>query len=151
MSQMKPINVEIAEPIYIPTDQSGEGEPATTQVFPVQLSGAPSGARRRFVVCANFPVLNPMGRESVAARLRGGGAACDFIIREAEGEATVVADLGEDGAAAFEAAAAVAAVKASCGWDESNPIIVRINDTALSVVAQSDGGRWLTSVAEVGR
>jgi|SRR5215218_2204760 len=150
---MKPVKVNIADPIYLLTERSGDDEPAVTQVFPVLLSGAPSVSRRRFVVCAYFPLLDQARRESVTSQLRAGGAsaACDFIVHDVEGDATVITEVGEDGAAAYEAAAAVAVVKASCGWDESNPITVRVNDTALSVVAQYDDGQWAASVLEAGR
>jgi len=150
---MKPVKVNIADPIYLPTEWPGDGEPAVTQVFPVLLSGTQPVSRRRFVVCAHIPFLDQSRRESVASQLGAGGAgaACDFIVHDVEGEATVIAEVGEDGAAAYEAAATVAVVKASCGWDESNPIIVRVNDTALSVVAQYDNGQWAASVSEAGR
>jgi hypothetical protein len=149
---MKPVKVNIADPIYLPTERSGDGQPAFTQVFPVLLSGTPSVSRTRFIVCAYFPLLDQSRRESVMAQLRAGdaGAACDFIVHDVEGEATVIAQAGADGAA-HEAAAAMAVVKASCGWDESNPINVRVNDTVLSVVAQYDGGQWTASVSEAGR
>jgi hypothetical protein len=149
---MKPVKVKIADPIYLPTERSGDGEPAVTQVFPGLLSGAQSVSRRRFVVCAYFPFLDQSRRESVLSQLcaGGAGAACDFIVHDVEGEATVIAEVGEGGTAAYKAAAAVAVVKASCGWDESNPITVRVNDTALSVVAQSDDGEWTASVSEAG-
>jgi len=149
---MKSVKVNIADAIYLPTEQSGDGERPVIQVFPVRLSGAPSVSRRRFVVCAYFPLLDQSRRESVTSQLRAGGAgaACDFIVHDVEGEVTVIAEVGEDGAAAYDAAAAVAVVKASCGWDESNPITVRVNETALSVVAQSDDGQWTASVSEAG-
>jgi hypothetical protein len=149
---MKPVKVKIADPSYLPTERSGDGEPAVIQVFPVLLSSTQSLSRRRFVVCAYFPFLDQSRRESVMPQLRAGdaGAACDFIVHDAEGEATVIAEVSEDGVAAYDAAAAVAVVKASCGWDESNPITVRVNDTALSVVAQYDGCQWTASVSEAG-
>ena len=149
---MKPIEVEISEPIFISTCRSGDGEAATTQVFPVLLSGTSLVTREHFVICAYFPFLDESRRESVASQLRAGGsgAACDFIVHDAEGEATVVTDIGEDNASAFEAAAAVAVVKASCGWDESNPIIVRVNDTELSVAAQFAVGKWAVSISRAG-
>jgi hypothetical protein len=150
---MKPIKVNIADPIYLPTEESGDDESTVAQVFPVLLSGAPPVSRRRFVVCAHFPFLDQSRRESVISQLRAGGAsaACDFIVHDVEGEVTIITEVGEDGAAAYEAAAAVAVVKASCGWDESNPINVRVNDTALSVVARHDGDQWTANVLEAGR
>jgi hypothetical protein len=148
---MKSVKVKIADAIYLPTEQSGDGERAVIQVFPVLLSGTQSVSRKRFVVCAYFPFLDQSRRESVMSQLRaeGAGAACDFIVHNVEGEATVIAEVGED-RAAYDAAAAVAVVKASCGWDESNPITVRVNETALSVVAQSVSGQWTASVSEAG-
>ena len=149
---MKPFQVKIADPIYLPTERSDDGEPAVIQVFPVLLSGTQSGARRRYIVCAYSPSLDTSRRESVTSRLRAGGAGavCDFILNDVEGEAAVIAEVSGDVAAAYEAAAAVAVVKASCGWDESNPITVRVNETTLSVVAQYDGGQWTASVSGAG-
>jgi hypothetical protein len=149
---MKTVKVEIADPIYIPLEPSGDSEPVLTQVFPVILMGVPSVSRKRFAVCAYFPVLNQSQREAVMSQLRAGGAsaACDFIVHDVEGEATVIAEVGEEEDDTYDAAAAVAVVKASCGWDESNPITVRVNETALSVVAQSDDGQWTASVSEAG-
>jgi hypothetical protein len=148
---MKSFKVEIAEPIYVQAARPGGNESATAQAFPVHLSGMPSDALKHFVVCASSP-LNQGQRDSVAARLRlgGGSVACDFIIHDTEGEATVVTDTPEDEVSAFEVAAAVAVVKASCGWDESKLIIVWVNNNKVPVVAQFDGKEWIASCSTVG-
>lgn len=142
---MKSVRVEIAEPIYVPAGGPDSAESSATQVFPVLLPGDPSEVGKHFVVCAYNPPLNQEQKESVAAqlRLRGAGAACHFIVHDTEGEAVVVTDTAADGASAFEVAAAVAVVKASCGWDESNPIKVRVNDVEVLVSARFDGGQWI--------
>ena len=151
MFPMKPVKVQIGKVIYVPPDETGHKESAPVQVFPAQVSSHPTEARKHFVVCAYFSLLNQAERESVASCLRLGdaGAVCDFIIRDTEGSCTVVSEVNDE-ASACEVAAAVAVVKASCGWDESNPIMVRVNDIEASMVAQFDGSEWIVSFPNAG-
>ena len=149
---MRFVKVEIAEPIFVTGARPGGDESATAQVFPMLLSDGSSEVRKHFVVCAYFPPLNQAQRESIASqlRLRGVGVAFDFIIHNAEGDATVVSGIDNDKAWAFDAAAAAAVMKAKCGWDESNPIIVRVNNIDVLVVEQFNGSEWIASVPNAG-
>ena len=151
MFPAKPVKVHVSKAIYMPADEDGRNECASVQVFPTRVSSQSSEARQHFVVCAHSPLLNQSEVESIASRLRLGdaGAVCDFIIHDAEGCPIVFANVN-DLASAYESAAAVAVVKASCGWDESNPMMVRVNDTEVPVVAQFDGSEWIASLPDAG-
>jgi hypothetical protein len=45
----------------------------------------------------------------------------------------------------FTIAAAVAVVKSSWGWDETDPIHVSINDKEIRVCARYDGSAWIVT------
>jgi hypothetical protein len=151
MFPMKPVKVHIGKAVYVPAAEIGRDESASVQVFPAQVSSLFSEGRKHFVICAYSPLLNQEECESVASHLRLGDACavCDFIIYDTEGGSTVVADV-DDKASACEAAAAVAVVKASCGWDENNPIMVRVNEIEVLVVSQFEGNEWIASFPNAG-
>jgi hypothetical protein len=148
---MKPVKVQIDKDIYVLADALGLNESLSVQVFPVLVSSDFSVTRKHFVVCAYSTSLNQAELESVASRLQldSAGAVCDFIIHDTEGSCNVVANINDE-ASAYEVAAAVGIVKASCGWDESNPIMVCVNDMEMTVFAQFNGIGWVANFTNTG-
>ena len=64
-----------------------------------------------------------------------------LITRESEGSATVLSKA--QGHEQFPVAAAVAVYKASWGWDESLPIVVRVDEDEFEIYARFDGKAWI--------
>src|SRR6266496_3943556 len=64
------------------------------------------------------------------------------VDEEVEGFAVV---RSEDGSTlnAFDVAASVAVIKASWGWDEEMPIVVRVNEDKFEIYASFDGSDWI--------
>jgi len=48
----------------------------------------------------------------------------------------------------FNLAAAIAVIKASCGWDESSSIVVTINNAEVRVWPRFDGQQWIAEDRE---
>jgi hypothetical protein len=66
------------------------------------------------------------------------------IIEQAEGFAVV---RSEDPRTenAFHVAASVAVIKASWGWDEAKPIVIRVDEKELKIYPSFDGRAWIAS------
>ena len=80
-------------------------------------------------VCRNFRETN--------AR-----AIISFIIADREGWSQVITAPDEE-FDPFNLAAAISVIKASCGWDESKPIMVMINGAEVRVWPRVDAGQWV--------
>ncbi len=110
-----------------------------------QGTAAKCGGLDVFIV---FPVeRKPTAEEQrrIADLLREhiGPAPVAFVIEDATGRATVEiadADLGE------EAAAAVAVLKASGAWDESESFEITVNGTVHRLVARHEADGWRAEV-----
>jgi len=48
----------------------------------------------------------------------------------------------------FDLAAAIAVIKASCGWDESSSILIMINNAEVRVWPRFDGRQWIVEDRE---
>jgi len=64
------------------------------------------------------------------------------VVEETQGFALVHSEDGskED---SFHVAASVAVRKASWGWDESRPIVVRVDDDEFEIYTSYDGNAWI--------
>lgn len=69
------------------------------------------------------------------------GAIISVVANDSEGFCICSSELKAN-VAAFSAAAAVAVVKSSWGWDQSDPILVRINGNEIRVRPRFDGNCW---------
>ena len=78
--------------------------------------------------------------ETVRCKLRktNAKAAISFYIADREGWAQVITAPDEE-FNTFDLAAAIAVIKASCGWDESSSIVVTINNAGVRVWPHFDG------------
>ena len=63
------------------------------------------------------------------------------VIENQEGIAGVTCEKQYDDA--FKIAASVAVIKASWGWEEVMPIVVRINEDEFPIYAKYDGNEWI--------
>lgn len=90
----------------------------------------------------SFPI-SPEECEAVTHRLRVAGieASISFHVADREGWAQAISGL-DRGFEAFNVAAAIGVIKAKCGWDESPSMIVKINNTEVSVWPRFDGQAW---------
>jgi hypothetical protein len=68
-------------------------------------------------------------------------AIVSIITNDFPGSCTCLSSPGATGSA-FSVAAAIAVIKSSRGWDESESIYVRIDGAEMNVRARYDGNRW---------
>jgi hypothetical protein len=68
-------------------------------------------------------------------------AIVSVVANDAEGFCICSSELKEN-VPAFSAAAAVAVVKSSWGWDESDPMLVRVNGNEIRVRPRYHGNCW---------
>jgi hypothetical protein len=74
-------------------------------------------------------------------------AIISFYIADREGWAQVKTMPGEE-FNPFNLAAAILVINASCGWDESPSIVVKINNDEVRVWPRFDGQQWVVSDSE---
>ena len=96
------------------------------------------------IVC---PLPHSIGQtecETVRVNLRKANAkaAISFYIADREGWAQAMTAPDEE-FNHFNLAAAIAVIKASCGWDESKPMAVMINGAEIRVGPLFDGQQWV--------
>jgi hypothetical protein len=82
--------------------------------------------------------------EAVSRNLRetNARAIISFYIDNRDGWAQVITVLDEE-FNLFNLAAAISVIKASCGWDESKPIVIMINNAEVRVWPRVDGKHWI--------
>lgn len=97
------------------------------------------------VISAHFPPLDDDALAAVERDLRSGWASdrLAFIREDRTGYARVTWPRGAD---REHAAAAVAVVKASGGWDESSPIVIEVEGQTFDVVAAFADEAWQVTV-----
>jgi hypothetical protein len=83
-------------------------------------------------------------REAINRNLRetNARATTSFRVADREGWGQVITGPDEK-FDTFNLAAAIAVIKASCGWDESRPIVVMINGAEVRVWPRVDGRQWV--------
>lgn len=74
-------------------------------------------------------------------------ATVSFYIADREGWAQVITAPDEE-FNLFNLAAAISVIKASCGWDESKPMVVMINGAEVRVWTRVDGQHWIAEDRE---
>jgi hypothetical protein len=101
-------------------------------------------------------VVNPLPhsigqaeRGAINSKLRetNAGATISFFIADREGWAQVITAPDEK-FNLFNLAAAISVIKKSCGWDESLPVAVKINDAEVHVWPRFDGQHWIAEDRE---
>jgi hypothetical protein len=121
-----------------------EGLAAPLQFSRVTLASL-SGSQTNHVVVSAYP---PFPREAIAdtgARLSAAcsPAAVSLVVQDQVGraKASCLAD-----ASTYEVAAAVAHAKIVGGWDETDPIVVTVNDDAFQVSGRFGNNAWWLTV-----
>jgi hypothetical protein len=119
----------------------------TPQFFDVRTECTGQAADHHIIVNAHYPKLVESARDAVALRFRTGDGTSKviFIVNQSEGKATVVAASHTEPESHWRIAAAVAVVKAQCGWDGSDPFEVVVNCTLFMIHAHHDGESWRAS------
>ncbi len=89
-------------------------------------------------------LLNPS--EGLLRKLKASNPAAmvSFVVKDSEGYSAVVSE-DKVSLNSFPIAASIAVIKASWGWDESDAIIVRVNDAEFRIHARYDGDNWIAS------
>lgn len=141
---MNTARIEALTWTYLTHELLNDALPTAVQVFDVRLSNNEVADEQYLVVCAHYPALDWSTREAIASYLlnRMPGAFVSFIVADTEGRAEVITTQECILTSPFRVAAAVAIVKASCGWDESNPVVVNVNETEESIHLDFDGLAW---------
>lgn len=117
------------------------------QYFRVSLTDPKRSRNKRevLVVDAHQPALSDAALELNAAALSTHFSECvlAFVLRDRTGWASVGC---AEGASDGIAAAAVASVKVSAGWDESSPIVVDVGPHQFEVVMMFREQQWFARV-----
>jgi hypothetical protein len=115
------------------------------QTFRVKVS---SGAteEEHLIINVTDESLDPAAFESIIHGLRAVNpdAQISFYRTELEGRTEVSAGPNEE-FSPFSIAAAVAVVKASCGWDESEFMVIKVHDVEINLSLRFDGQRWVVT------
>ncbi|HWT03037.1 MAG TPA: hypothetical protein VN256_22495 [Pyrinomonadaceae bacterium] len=140
------VNITSSPPGTLLTNHPGGEEVLQIICASVQVN-ATSPARHVAIVNSG---LSSELREVVNRDFRATNAEASvaFLAVDREGYACVISDDGR-GDSYFPVAAAVAVIKASWGWDESERLLIRVNDREMRVRAHYDGGRWVVSEEEL--
>ena len=77
-------------------------------------------------------------------REKGVETTISFEIGDSKGQAKVIAGLDRS-FDPFSVAAAVAVVKASCGWDESPRMTIHINGAEIAILPRFEDGKWFAT------
>lgn len=84
---------------------------------------------------------NTVNRE---LRKRGVGGIISFHVADGEGEGDAMTGLdGEFDL--FNVAAAIGAIKASCGWDECSNMRIRVNGDEVAILISFENGAWVVT------
>lgn len=127
--------------VTITSDPEVETLPQTVSAL-VTLGKLPSQEH----VSAWLPSESSETREDVQRRLKAShpDAIVSVVTDDSEGSCSCWTELTA-AEHPFSVAAAVAVVKSRWGWDESDPIRVRINGTEMRVRARYDGNAWMVT------
>ncbi|HEY9435089.1 MAG TPA: hypothetical protein VI260_26840 [Blastocatellia bacterium] len=108
-----------------------------------------TGEAEHLVVCSLPHSIGQAERGAINRKLRetNAGATISFYIADHEGWAQVITAPDEE-FNLFNLAAAISVIKKSCGWDESLPVAVKINDTEVHVWPRFDGQHWIAEDRE---
>ncbi len=139
-------NARLALPTdtYISSD-AFNGSVPEVQAFCVYVQVDGGVSENHYVVDAQRHRLDQNMRHAVASYLHQmvADSIVSFILIDLPGMAEVVCD--PHGPDSFRPAAAVAVVKATCGWDESNPMIIKVNDCEAAIHLSHDDDLWLAT------
>jgi hypothetical protein len=127
--------------IKILTEPPGVLAPAITgvgewlQAIELEISETGCGIQRLVIVHAHFPPQAAAACEEIARNLRPHFKDVDlyFTILDRDGEAEVYVPAGQSQLDIFVVAAAVAVMKASWGWDETNPLQITVAGEPVKV------------------
>jgi hypothetical protein len=117
-------------------------------IYRVNIRAA-TGDEEHLVVRAFPHSFDQAERDSARRSLRetNAKATVSFYITDREGWAQVITAPDEK-FNPFNLAAAISVIKASCGWDESKPIVVMINGAEVRVWPRVDGQHWIAENRE---
>jgi hypothetical protein len=107
------------------------------------------GEEEHLIVSAFSHSIGQAERDAINCNLRETNpkAAISFLIADRKGWAQVTTAPDEK-LNLFNLAAATSVIKASCGWDESLPIVVEINGSEVRVWPRFDGQYWIADNRE---
>lgn len=128
--------------IYLTSDAL-EGFGPGVQAFRVPVEADCEILEDHYVINAQHQSLDQNMRRAVATYLLQSVGDCviNFIVDDLPGRAEVVSvPLGRG---TFRPAAAVAVVKAACGWDENNPMIIKIDNSEEEIHLNHDDEAWV--------
>jgi hypothetical protein len=104
------------------------------------VQGADGEQSEQVLVCS--AAADPLSKKLMADLNMEIPGQVSAVVEETQGFARVHS---EDGSRenAFHVAASVAVRKASWGWDESRPIVVRVDDDEFEIYPSFDGRAWI--------
>jgi len=108
-----------------------------------------AGEEEHLIVCTLPHSIGQAECETVRGNLRKANAKAviSFYIADSAGWAQALT-ARDEGFNPFNLAAAIAVIKASCGWDESSSIVVMINNAEVRVRPRFDGQQWIAEDRE---
>jgi hypothetical protein len=108
-----------------------------------------AGEEEHLIVCTLPHSIGQAECETVRGNLRmtNAKAVISFYIADRSGWAQVITAPDEE-FNHFNLAAAIAVIKASCGWDESTFMVVSINNAEIRVWPRFDGQQWIAEDRE---
>jgi len=124
-----------------PVDVHVEGLEFPLQFFQVNLTSVVTGGRTQHVVVSVYPPIPVDAITGIGQRLTcaAGSAALSLVVEDRTGWARSCS-LTPDHPPAV--AAAIAYTKITGGWDESDPIVVLVDEHEFRVFARFDGKSW---------
>jgi hypothetical protein len=128
--------------IYLTSDALKRSGPGV-QAFRVSVQADCGIAEDHYVINAQYHRLDQNMRQAVVTYLLQSVGECviNFILDDLPGRAEVVSV--PPGRGTFIPAASVAVVKAACGWDESNPMIIKINNSEEAIHLSQGDAAWV--------
>jgi hypothetical protein len=141
------IRVQSIDWTIIPLQCEGYTDPGGIQVFSVSLAAHGEGTEAYILVSANSPVPGPATAHYIEAQLRerDSDAVIAFLVSHAPGNASVLLYTATSFAQRRNVAAAAAVVLASCAWDQSDSILVTVNNEEFVLHTRYDGQHWTVS------
>jgi len=108
-----------------------------------------TGEEEHLIVCVCPHSIGQAECETIRGNLRKANvkAVISFYIADSAGWAQAITAADEE-FNHFNLAAAISVIKASCGWDESPAIIVKINSAEVRVWPRFDGRQWIAEDRE---